>query len=106
VGRAVGVLAQRLLLERWSGSRAGPARGHARRAPGRGRRLPATFTFRHAVSFLYGGRAVGLVHAGHDFLYSARFGADGVFILFWPVVRRPWGEAARLYRYDALVVVR
>ena len=68
--------------------------------------FPATFTFRHAVSYLYGGRAVGLVHRGHDFLYAARFEADGVESLPWPVVRQPWREAARRYGYDALVVVR
>ena len=68
--------------------------------------FPATFTFRHAVSYLYGGRAVGLVHRGHDFLYPALFEADGVESLPWPVVRQPWREAARRYGYDALVVVR
>jgi hypothetical protein len=49
--------------------------------------FPATFTFRHAVSYLYGGRAAGLVHGGYDFLYPARFDTDGVATLPWPVVR-------------------
>jgi len=68
--------------------------------------FPATFTFRHAVSYLYGGRAAGLVHGGYDFLYPARFDTDGVATLPWPVVREPWREPAHVYGYDALVVVR
>jgi hypothetical protein len=68
--------------------------------------FPATFTFRHAVSYLYRGRAVGLVAGGHEFLYPAQFDARGVASLPWPVLRGPWREPARLYGYDALVVVR
>jgi hypothetical protein len=68
--------------------------------------FPATFTFHHAVSHLYGGRAAGLVPGGHDFLYPARFGAEGVASLPWPAVRGPWRETPRLYGYEALVVVR
>jgi hypothetical protein len=68
--------------------------------------FPATFTFRHAVSYLYAGRAAGLVHRGHDFLYPARFGEDGVESLPWPVVREAWREPAHVYGYDALVVLR
>jgi hypothetical protein len=68
--------------------------------------FPATFTFRHAVSLAYDGRAAGHVHRGHDFLYPFRFAADGVESLPWPVLRDPWREPARRYGYDALVVVR
>jgi hypothetical protein len=68
--------------------------------------FPATFTFRHAVSYLYGGRAAGFVHRGHDFLYPARFEDEGITSLPWPAVRGPWREPARLYGYGALVVVR
>jgi hypothetical protein len=68
--------------------------------------FPATFTFRHAVSYLYRGHAAGLVHRGHDFLYPAQFEEGGVASLPWPVVREAWREPARLYGYDALVVVR
>jgi len=68
--------------------------------------FPATFTFRHAVSYLYRGHAVGLVHRGHDFLYPARFEEDGVASLPWPVVMDAWREPARLYGYDTVVVVR
>jgi hypothetical protein len=68
--------------------------------------FPATFTFRHAVSLAYGGRAVGHVHRGHDFLYPARFAPDGVESLPWPVIRGPWQEPARRFGYDAIVVVR
>ncbi len=68
--------------------------------------FPATFTFRHAVSYLYDGRAAGLVPGGHDFLYPARFGADVVESLPWPVIQDAWREPARAYGYDALLVVR
>ena len=68
--------------------------------------FPATFTFRHAVKLVYGGRAAGHVHRGHEFLYPARFTADGVESVPWPVIREPWREPARRYGYDALVVVR
>jgi hypothetical protein len=68
--------------------------------------FPATFTFHHAVSSLYAGRAAGLVHGGHDFLYPARFEERGIAWLPWPVVRKVWREPARLFGYDAVVVVR
>ncbi len=68
--------------------------------------FPATFTFRHAVSYLYRGHAVGLVHGGHDFLYPARVEEDGIASLPWPALREGWREPARLYGYDAVVVVR
>ncbi len=68
--------------------------------------FPATFTFRHAVSYLYGGRAEGLVVGGFDFLYPAWFEADAVRSRPWPVIQRPWRAPARSYPYRALVIVR
>lgn len=66
---------------------------------------PATFTFRHAVDYLYDGRAVGYVWKAIDFLYPAYFLSGGVYYDPWPVIRKPWGVAATLYRYDEVVAV-
>jgi hypothetical protein len=68
--------------------------------------FPATFTFRHAVSYVYGGRAEGLVIGGFDFLYPSRFLPDAVEISPWPVVREAWRSPQRRYRHNAIVVVR
>jgi hypothetical protein len=68
--------------------------------------FPATFTFRHAVSYAYHGRAEGLVIGGFDFLYPARFLPDGIETSPWPVVRRAWQSPERRYPYDGIVVVR
>jgi hypothetical protein len=66
---------------------------------------PATFTFRHAVDYLYAGRASGYVWKAVDFLYPAYFLPAGVYYDPWPVIRKPWGVAPSLHRYDELVVV-
>jgi hypothetical protein len=65
---------------------------------------PATFTFRHAVDYLYDGRAVGYVWKAIDFLYPAYFGPAGVYYDPWPVIRRPWGVAPSRHRYDEVMV--
>ena len=65
----------------------------------------ATFTFRHAVDYLYGGRAVGYVWKAIDFLYPAYFLPGGVYCEPWPVIRKPWGVAPSLHRYDELLIV-
>jgi hypothetical protein len=65
---------------------------------------PATFTFRHAVDYLYDGRAVGYVWKAIDFLYPAYFLPAGVYYDPWPVIRKPWGVAPSLHRYDEVVV--
>ena len=68
--------------------------------------FPAGFTFRHAVEFLYSGRAVGMVPGSHDFLYPSRFSEDGVTSEPWPVIRQAWDEPVRRFRYGETVVVR
>jgi len=65
---------------------------------------PATFTFRHAVDYLYEGRAVGYVWKAADFLYPAYFLPVGVYYEPWPVIRKPWGVAPTLHRYDQVIV--
>jgi hypothetical protein len=65
---------------------------------------PATFTFRHAVDYLYEGRALGYVSKAIDFLYPAYFLPVGVYFDPWPVIRGSWGVAPTLHRYDEIVV--
>jgi hypothetical protein len=65
---------------------------------------PATFTFRHAVDYLYEGRAVGYVWKGIDFLYPAWFLPPGVYYEPWPVIRSAWGVRPTMHRYDEVVV--
>jgi hypothetical protein len=66
---------------------------------------PATFTFRHALLFLYQGRAIGLVPGAHDFLYPARFAAGGISCEPWPVIREPWGAAPTFHRGSEIVAL-
>ncbi len=68
--------------------------------------FPPTFTFRHAVSLVYGGRADGLVMGGHDFLYPATFASDSILSSPLPAIRGPWRSPEREYGYDSVVVVR
>jgi hypothetical protein len=67
---------------------------------------PATFTLRHAVSYLYPGQAVALVVGGYDLLYPSRLAGDGLHVEPWPIVQRAWGERPSRHRYDEIVVVR
>jgi hypothetical protein len=66
---------------------------------------PATFTFRHAVDYLYRGRAIGSVWGGQAFLYPTVFASDGIHSDPWEVIRKPWGSAASHHGYDEVVVV-
>jgi hypothetical protein len=72
---------------------------------GGGRAWPMSFTFRHAVAYLYPGQALGLVPGGNDMLYPWRFTPGGVAIAPWPVIRGPWGVAPTFHPWSALVVV-
>ena len=64
------------------------------------------FSFRHAVRYLYEGRAVGHVVGADDLLYRTLFEADGVRSEPIATLRRPWREPALLYGYNAIVVLR
>ncbi|MGD8895010.1 MAG: hypothetical protein PVJ73_03145 [Acidobacteriota bacterium] len=66
---------------------------------------PLSFTFRHAVSYLYPGQALGLVPGGNDMLYPWSFTPAGVAIAPWPLNRGPWGVRPSFHPWDALVVV-
>jgi hypothetical protein len=72
----------------------------------RGREWPLDLTFRHAVAYLYEGRAIGHVPGTDDFLYDTSFEAGGIRSSPAPVIREPWHEDDRVFTYDSLVVVR
>jgi hypothetical protein len=67
---------------------------------------PLDLTFRHAIGYLYEGRAVGHVPDADPFLYETSFEAGGVRSSPAPVIRAPWHEAPRLFPYESVVVVR
>jgi hypothetical protein len=63
-------------------------------------------TFRHALHYLYEGRAVGHSVDAMEYLYETRFESGGVRSSPRPVLERAWQESAVLYPYDAVVVVK
>ena len=71
-----------------------------------GRAWPASFTFRHALRYLYDGHAVGMVWRANEFLYPSYLLPDGVHSVPWEVIRKPWRAPVTLHRYDETVVVR
>ena len=67
---------------------------------------PMTFTFRHALRYLYGDGVVGVVRDGADFLYPWRVTGQGIVVDPWPVIRREWQVAPTLHPWDTILVVR
>lgn len=67
--------------------------------------FPATFTFRHAVDYLYAGKAVGHVWNGDPFLYGLDVTARGFEVEPWPVIQAPWGMRPTLHRADEVLVM-
>jgi hypothetical protein len=70
------------------------------------RAWPLDLTFRHAIGYLYEGRAVGHVPDTEPFLYETSFGTAGIRSTPAPVIRDAWVEPPRLFPYDRVVVVR
>jgi hypothetical protein len=70
------------------------------------RAFPADFTFRHAVEFLYGGRARGYIPAAWHIFYPTTMDATGIRCEPWPILRGPWKAPMSLHSYDQVVVVR
>jgi hypothetical protein len=66
---------------------------------------PASFTFRHAMLYLYDGRAAGHVVGAHQFLYPTRFVAGGALTEPLPDVRGPWSAPVTLHGAAQIVVV-
>jgi hypothetical protein len=67
---------------------------------------PASFSFRHAVEYVYQGRAAGHVWGGWDLLYPTSFEPGGVRCEPWPSIREVWDAPATFHRHDEIVVVR
>jgi hypothetical protein len=67
---------------------------------------PYDFSFRHAVEYLYEGRARGHAQGAEELLYETRFEPEGVDSEPLPVLRGPWREGVTRYRYEELVVFR
>lgn len=67
---------------------------------------PATFTFRHAIRYIYRDQAGGAVWGGLPFLYPISFEPAGVRSEPWPVIRRAWRVDARLHAYHEVIVAR
>lgn len=67
---------------------------------------PESFGYRHALAYLYEGRARGQVFGAGDFLYPMALTTAGVLSTPWPVLGPAWGERSALYRHDEIVVAR
>jgi hypothetical protein len=68
--------------------------------------FPATFTFHHALDYLYGRRVSGVSVGAEPFLYPHFFSKVGVVSVPLDSIRGPWREPVRVFGYDQLVVVR
>jgi hypothetical protein len=66
----------------------------------------ASFTFRHAVEYLYPGEATGLVWGAEDFLYPAYFQREGILCVPWSILWDAWNSPPTAHRYDEVLVVR
>jgi hypothetical protein len=71
------------------------------------RAFESTFAFRHAVRYLYDGKAAGWVVGAQDLdlFYPTRPAADGIHADVWPLHQRSWRESPRVYSYDEVIVV-
>lgn len=68
--------------------------------------FPASFSFRHAVDYLYQGRALGLVWGASDYLYPCRFTPAAIECEPWETIRKEWRADPTRHRYDEVVAVR
>ena len=62
--------------------------------------------FRHAVSYLYEGRAIGHVAAADPLLYETQFEVAGIRSTPEAALHGPWREPPVLHGYDSVVAVR
>jgi hypothetical protein len=67
---------------------------------------PAGFSFRHAVSYLYAGRALAVVVGAHQALYPWSFVPQGALITPWRSLQQLWSSPPTLHRYEEMVVFR
>jgi len=67
---------------------------------------PATFTFHHALSYVYERRATGMSWGAEPFLYPAALRPDGLVLAPLESIRGAWREPVRLYAHDQILVAR
>lgn len=100
----------------WPAQRASLA-GIVREAPGlapgtlvllldAGGAWPASFTFRHALRYLYGSAVVGSVWGAEPFLYPEHLVPEGVVSAPYESIRGPWQVPVTFHPYSAVVVMR
>jgi hypothetical protein len=68
--------------------------------------FPATFTFRHALRYLYGDGVTGTVWGAEPFLYPVYPAPGGFLSRPYPAIRQAWGAGERLHRYEEVAVFR
>lgn len=68
--------------------------------------FPATFTFEHALEYVYGQDVRGHAWQAPEFLYGCRRSASGMACQPWPVIEEAWRAAPTVHRFDEIVVVR
>lgn len=62
--------------------------------------------FRHAVSYLYEGRAIGHVAGADPLLYETQFEVAGIRSTPAAALQEPWRDPPVLHGYDSVVAVR
>jgi hypothetical protein len=100
----------------WPAQRASLA-GIIREAPGlapgtllllldQGKAWPASFTFRHALRYLYGPGVVGSVWGAESFLYPLHLLREGAVVAPYESIRAAWQAPVTFHPYPAVVVMR
>lgn len=72
----------------------------------RGRHWPASFTFRHALRYLYGRAVAGAVWDAEPFLYPLQFTPEGFVSTPYESIRIPWQAPVTVHPFSSVVVVR
>ena len=67
---------------------------------------PYSFSFRHAVSYLYPGQAIGVVAGANDVLYPQRFTPEGVAVVPYSSIRGAWDAPPSFHPWSAVVIAR
>jgi hypothetical protein len=65
---------------------------------------PGVFSFRHAIEYLYDGRAIGHSWPGWDIYYPASFERDAIRIEPWESIRVPWASPVTRHPCERIVV--
>jgi hypothetical protein len=68
--------------------------------------FPASFTFRHALLYLYGDGVTGTVWGAEPFLYPVYPVPEGFLSRPYPMIRGPWRAGERLHRPEEVAVFR